>query len=568
MIGLFCPILLHAVQEYLVLLNDAIPEPISVNTKSRKLGSSASNGAQLFYRPGIKQIKLISFPSPMRPLGSTQGNSGDAEYLYSVQVDEDVVDPFISDVKLLPSFIHIQPNYVYRLHSESTVNDPYYLDHSKVEFDAMNFPQVWHVATGSGSIVAVIDTGVQIDHQEFCDGAITCPDKIVFPRDVVDIPIMAGYARIDGIDYDDYDDEPEDDDGHGTHVAGIVGARFNNKGVVGAAYGVKIMPIRALAKFKDNQTGESVMTGTTLTIKLGVDWAVENGADVINLSLGASFVGTSSDFLMEQSINNAVAQGVLVVVAVGNKSMNFEESQIIPAIFPSVVRVSAVKSDGSRANFSNYGKTLDVAAVGHGVYSSYASKLTNKNYKSEDGTSMAAPFVSALGAIIQSYYRSNNNGERLAPDEIRRLMHVSASKGPWFSEITHGHGVIDAKKSLLLMGANVTDVSLPTQFYGSNGGVGDLVCYPNPLNLREANHTNCKFILDGKSATSTWRLFSRRGEQVAFGQIEQMPLTISWNGKHYNGEMLPSGVYQLILTIQPIDGTPPIVKKHLITLIR
>ena len=101
-----------------------------------------------------------------------------------------------------------------------------------------------------------------------------------------------------------------------------------------------------------------------------------------------------------QSVNDAVNQGVLVVAAVGNSTENFEELSIIPATFSNVLKVSSTDSSGVKSGFSNFGNSLDVAAVGSNVYSSMSHNVTN-GYMYITGTSMAAPYVSALGAIIQ-----------------------------------------------------------------------------------------------------------------------------------------------------------------------
>ena len=136
----------------------------------------------------------------------------------------------------------------------------------------MNFDKVWDTSTGNGVIVAVLDTGLKIEHQDFCeDGADACSwdsfanSNIVTPYDTVD-NVATSYFQSEypGEDYDGIDNEPDDISGHGTHVSGIIGALYNNKGTIGAAYGAQIMPIRVMYIYCCDSDGAITSGGLSL----------------------------------------------------------------------------------------------------------------------------------------------------------------------------------------------------------------------------------------------------------------------------------------------------------------
>ena len=114
---------------------------------------------------------------------------------------------------------------------------------------------------------------------------------------------------------------------------------------------------------------------------------------------------------------------------------------------------------------------------------------------------------------------SKHSSQKLSPADLRSLIQVSANENVYgFSTLTHGHGVIDAKQALFLLGADLADTAIPLEYYASNGNQDQLVCYPNPFRVSEAGITICEFILNGQLAESQWRIFSRRGQLVYWGR--------------------------------------------------
>lgn len=253
--------------------------------------------------------------------------------------------------------------------------------------DAMNLPEAWETATGAGVVIAVVDTGVDLDH-----------------------PDLEGKLE-KGRDFVDGDREPNDENGHGTHVSGIAAAMTNNgTGIAGAAPDARILPVRVL-----NAEG----TGDPTVIAEAIGWAVENGADVINLSLGGS-----SDLLgrlfkngpANQAIRDADAAGVVVVAAAGNDSTFI---QAYRADVPVIV-VNASNEVGLPAGFSNFGDPRAITAPGARILSTAPAVATtiwpegSGGYEAISGTSMATPYVAGVAALLVEL--------GLTPAEIRDVL--------------------------------------------------------------------------------------------------------------------------------------------------
>ena len=220
--------------------------------------------------------------------------------------------------------------------------------------------------------VAVVDTGIDYNH-----------------------PIFKDKLLDDGYDFINNDSDPFDDNysGHGTHVAGIIAdatRELNN---------IKILPIKAV---------DSVGYGTALTIGNSIKYAIECGVDIINLSLGISS-GAHSQFL-ENAILEAVEAGITVINAAGNSNVNTMER--CPAHIDEAIIVSSIDSENNKAYTSNYGPNIDVAAPGEAIYSS----LPGGRYGYKSGTSMAAPHITAIAAMLKL------DNYELKPSEIENLI--------------------------------------------------------------------------------------------------------------------------------------------------
>jgi thermitase len=238
-----------------------------------------------------------------------------------------------------------------------STNDPNYA--SQYGLPQSGFPGAWGAGfDGTGMVIAVVDTGVQANHPDLTGH------------------VLSGYDFVCG-----KSGTSSDPHGHGTHVAGIAGARDNSIFGLGGAPDARVLPVRVL-----NASG----SGSTSDVAAGINWAVDHGADVINLSLGGDHSSA-----MQNAVQNAEAAGVVVVAAAGNGNTS---TKLYPAGYDgSVIAVGATTSTASnRASFSNYGSWVDIGAPGVAIWSTdKGSTFTNKS-----GTSMASPFVAAAAALV------------------------------------------------------------------------------------------------------------------------------------------------------------------------
>jgi thermitase len=266
-------------------------------------------------------------------------------------------------------------------------NDP--LLPAEYGFALTGTDKVWKTQPGRPDvIVAVVDSGLDGKHPE-----------------------LQG-QWIEGFDFTQKVPAPggaEDGYGHGTHVAGIIGAKANNgQGIAGIAPGCKLMPVRIFNNFGHSEGGLS----TTAIL-----WAVDHGAKVINASWGSPMLSEAAKAAYEY----AIAKDVVFVAAVGNSGK--EDTEYYPGASLEAIGVSAINADDRWASFSTFGDWVDLAAPGANVLSTYPMALGN-GYKIMDGTSMAAPFVTAAAALVRSQYPDWNQAqvraqlERTAKDVI------------------------------------------------------------------------------------------------------------------------------------------------------
>lgn len=230
----------------------------------------------------------------------------------------------------------------------------------------LRLPEVWRRTRGRGIKVAVLDTGVDPDH----------PDLK---------PAIAGVKDFTG-------DGIEDRNGHGTHCAGIIAAQPNSIGFVGAAPDAQLLIGKVLG---DNGSGSLDW------VAAGVDWAVEQGADIISMSLG----GQTGSHRLYRAIHEALAKGKSIICAAGNDGALFTNSIGYPGRYGGVITVAAHDRNGQPSGFSSRGGEVDFMAPGQDIWSTYV----NGGYAKLSGTSMATPFVAALAALIISKHRNTFN---------------------------------------------------------------------------------------------------------------------------------------------------------------
>ena len=315
-----------------------------------------------------------------------------------------------------------QKNTVYTFHR---LNDPGLLDGDLWGLGKIHAEVAWEKsAKGEGIVVAVVDTGVDLTHPDLAANIYTNENEI--PGNGIDDDDNGYVDDVHGWNFINRNNDPTDDHGHGSHVSGTIAAVGGNGiGVVGVAYKSKIMPVKIFD-----------ISGFSTSPEESLVYAVDNGADVINASWGSD-VPCSESSVLFHALNYAYGKGVVVVAAAGNS--NADVVNFSPAGCPNVITVAATDSSDQKAYFSNWGMGIDVAAPGGGIYSTSGWQT----YRTLSGTSMAAPHVSGLAALILGQFPTYTN------TQVRQLIRSSADDlgVPGF-DVNYGYGRINAAKAL------------------------------------------------------------------------------------------------------------------------
>ena len=297
---------------------------------------------------------------------------------------------------------------VARVHASWIPNDP--LLEKQWHLARVGAPRAWAWSAGRGVTVAIVDTGVACeDHGPFSRGS----------------DLASSWCK-QGFNFVDKNPHANDDNGHGTHVAGTVAQSTNNGlGAAGLAFAARILPVKVL--------GESG-SGTTVDVADGIRYATDSGANVINLSLGTS----RPSRLMREAIAYAIDNGVVVVAAAGNNGRWVE----YPGAFDGVIAVSATDSSDKIARFSSRGKEVDIAAPGVGVIQQTICNRGRdrcERYPELSGTSMATPHVAAAAALLVSVGVQN-------PAAVEAILSRTASRidGAERGSPLYGAGLLDA----------------------------------------------------------------------------------------------------------------------------
>ncbi len=333
-----------------------------------------------------------------------------------------------------PNVEYAEPNYI--AHATAEATDPLYS--YQWHLPAINVEPAWDVTIGAGVVVAVVDTGVA--YEDHTDVYQRNKRRVVYTYysqapDLADTDFVAGY------DFVNNDAHPNDDEGHGTHVTGTIAQSTNNGlGVAGIAYGCSIMPVKVL---------DAGGSGTYDDIADGIYFAADNGADVINMSLGGS-VGSAT---LENAVAYAYNNGVTIVCASGNDGSATDVSY--PAAYDAYcIAVGATRYDETVSYYSNGGASLDITAPGGDIYvdqngDGYGDGVLQQTHDGSDctvfgyyfyqGTSMAAPHVSGVAALVISA------GAGSTPDEVRGALQATArDMGATGWDAAYGHGIVDA----------------------------------------------------------------------------------------------------------------------------
>ena len=370
------------------------------------------------------QINAIAQKYNVRP--QLNSRFSEADHLYIVNGDRKLLDSLRnSEVKRYTE--SIDPDYVYSIPETKAFKAFSSNNEVKPTADAPNDPmwsqqwnmhslgiqQAWDETKGSGAIVAVIDTGI------------------------TQVPDLQKTKFVKGYDFVNDREEAQDDNGHGTHVAGTIAQSTNNGyGVAGIAYEASLMPLKVLS------AGGG---GTVADIAEAIRFAADNNADVINMSLG----GGGESAVMKEAIEYAHKKGVVVIAAAGNANRNAAE---YPCRYPYVMAVAALDASGQKAPYSNFGAGVNISAPGGstetgeagGILQNTVNPQTGESmFAAFQGTSMASPHVAGVAALIKATGTEN-------PDEVMAVLTQSARKVEG-DELNHyGAGKLDAAAAVKL----------------------------------------------------------------------------------------------------------------------
>lgn len=316
-----------------------------------------------------------------------------------VSVDPEETDAVAEELARQRAVDYVEPNYT--LHASRLPNDRMFGEQwglrnvgqygGKAGAD-VHATDAWDVTTGANVTVAVVDTGVDYAHPDLAANSWSNPAD---PPNGVDDDHNGFVDDVHGVDFVDEDANPADDAGHGSHVAGIIGAKGNNlTGVAGVNWDVKLMALKFL-----DADGE----GNTADAANAIDYAVSHGARVINASWG----GPAFSQALYQAVRRAGDKGVEFVAAAGNDGRNADVKPDYPAAFdlPNMISVAATDATDRLVDFSNFGATsVDLAAPGDDIDSTVPAATDASGYASFSGTSMATPFVTGAIALYLSKY--------------------------------------------------------------------------------------------------------------------------------------------------------------------
>lgn len=371
--------------------------------------------------PGVLVVDLVdgATEADLQEIEALIGH--DLDWTHPLAVDEALaegwvqnLDDAVAALKDHPLVEVVEPEI--QLQAFGYPNDPMY--EKQWNLRAMGAPVGWSTTSrGKGVVVAVVDTGVT---------------KV---EDLEGTKLLEGATFVPGTT------TAADDQGHGTHVAGTIAqTTHNGKGVAGVAPEATILPVKVLSKWG---------FGSSSWIAAGIDYAVDNGADVINLSLGGPYSG-----VIHNAIKKARAKGVIVVAAVGNSG---KKGVGYPGGLEETIGVSATGPDGKLAFYSSWGKGTDIAAPGGdkrvpggGVLQNTIDGRGGEVYAEFQGTSMATPHVAGAAAILLSH--------GVPPSAVERVLLESARGDGWNEK--YGHGQLDLAAAL----TKVVDRSSMTRF--------------------------------------------------------------------------------------------------------
>jgi len=432
----------------------------------------------------VSQCELITYYAkkwnkvknefPLRTARSSTSASLPAlHHTYVIRVPAGAIPQAVLAFSADPHVAFVQPDYAIK--ASTPPNDPYYSTQGSwgqpyddlwaLKADKMQLEPAWAQATGSGVTVSVIDTGLDIAHPDIAPNVWTNPGEVA--GNGIDDDGNGFIDDVHGWDFALDDNTVMDGDGHGTHVSGIIAAEGNNAiGIIGMAPDSKLMPVKGL---------DDAGIGWASDLAEAIVYAATEGADVLNNSWGCSYA-CPGDPVLESSVQFAFGMGAVVVFAAGNS--DYDIVNISPQNMFESLTVAASDHTDNRAWFSNYGWLLDVAAPGSGTqvqppelypHANILSLLSSEGYWAPElhvgngylrlaGTSMAAPYVAGLAALVIDRWPALTN------EQVKQAIKASSEDigSAGFDPLT-GAGRIYAPGAVALSNALEAQIHSPLQ---------------------------------------------------------------------------------------------------------
>ena len=428
--------------------------------------------------------------------------------LSTISVDTDSVRDVVAELGDDPRVAYVERDVEARI--VATPADPFYSQQWGVPLAQV--PSVWDTTTGSSSVVvAVIDTGVNPAHSD-----------------------LAGAAFAAGYDFVNQDTTPQDDNGHGTAAIGVIASQHNATGTAGVCPRCQIMPLKAM---------DASGTGSHGAIAAAIHHAVDNGADIINLSLGSE----ASTTTLHNAVRRAHAAGILVVAAAGNAGV---QTPFYPAAYPESLGVAASDSSDARYSWSNYGSWVSLAAPGCNFTAGYAPATDLLGYTNFCGTSSAAPFAAGVAGLLASAYPGT------AGPALTTALQTTALTAPFVAAgRVNATGALAALAAPAAGGGAIIDGGGATG--GGGGGGGGVLPPPDDSGTIEDP------VEDGPAETAT--SVNASATSLAYGESVEIAGQVSSSSGSTQGAMVtllgrPAGQSDwLDLAEQPADAAGGVV---------
>ena len=418
-------------------------------------------------------------------------------------------------------------------------NDPKYAE--QWSLPAMALPEAWKIEKGDKNVViAIVDSGIDYRHDDLANKIWVNQDEIpdneidddengyvddVYGWDFTDAPNLQAEG-----DFIEGDNEPIDESGHGTHVAGIAGAEPDNGiGIAGVAWNCSLMAVRAGlslgggSRMQDDDSAAAIV------------YATDNGADIINMSWGSQ----QQSFVIRDAIEYAYARGIVLIGASGNSN---ESGSIFPAAYRKVIAVVSTNQFQQRFYRSNYGASVDIGAPGNGIIS---TQIDNR-YRVLTGTSMAAPHVAGLAALMLS------KRPALTHEEIRQiLINTADTVAEDDSNVNDpklvGAGTVNAYRALLASSALQARILSPETHSGGSSSIANTIKF---IGTAGGYKFKSWQLLYGNSSTPT--TFVPINEPVS--QQKSSETLFVWDTINFQ-DGLAEGVYTVRLEVTGRDGS-------------